>query len=427
MRSNPFSVVLIEAPCYELKDDRLEPSLGLLYLATWLNQHGYRAQIVDLSSVPEDSWNELIPTADLYGFSTYTSTYCRAVEIAKLVKKRFPDSMTVAGGPHASALRDEVQQDFDFVIVGEGERALLQLVRALENGEAALKILEMAPVESIDSLPFPDYTLVDIQSYHRVVGGRPSLSILSARGCPYQCVFCNSIIMGSHRHVRFRSAANVVEEIRELKGRWGIRSYRFQDDTFTINLPRLREMSKLLHEERISYRCFGRVNTCSRHVTDLLREGGGCHIALGVESGSDFILKRMKKGQTRKDIRKGIANAKASGLVVRVYLIVGFPGETWETIQETVDLMLECEPDEFSVYPLIPYPGTPLYQDPAAFGIREIKPDFSQYFQVKQQRGTGFVFRTDELDPSLIADMRQYVIEQLEPWMTWAGESKEFK
>lgn len=420
-------VVFVQTPCYELEDDRLEPPLGLLYVATWLNNHNYQAQIVDLSSIPPGHWADFIPSTDIYGFSTYTTTYHRTLDILQIVKRINPTAWTVAGGPHASALPEVVARDFDFVIVGEGEITLLHLLRALNNGESPPRILSEPSIADLDTLPFPDYSLVDVHSYHRVVDGRPSLSILSSRGCPYRCVFCNSIIMGGNRHVRFRSAANVVEEIRELKANWGITSFRFQDDIFTLNLPRLREMTAMLRNEGITYRCFGRVDRCSREVTDLLYEGGCRHIAFGVESGSQVILERMQKGQIVDDIRQGIANAEASGLMVRVYLMVGFPGETWETVQETVDMMLECAPDEFAVYPLIPYPGTPLYQRPEAFGITAINPDFSQYFQVRRGRGTGYVFRTRDLDEEMIADMRAYIIERLELAITWAGDSKGYK
>jgi radical SAM superfamily enzyme YgiQ (UPF0313 family) len=162
-------------------------------------------------------------------------------------------------------------------------------------------------------------------------------------------------------------------------------------------------------------------------VANLLYQSGCRHIAFGVESGSDFILQRMQKGQTSAQIRQGIANAKAAGLKVRVYLIVGFPGETWQTIDDTVNLMHECDPDEFSVYPLIPYPGTTIYQNPQEFGIVHINNDFSHYFQVRQRRGTGFVFRTEDLDEKVIGDMRTYVIEQLESKITWAGNSIGYK
>lgn len=268
---------------------------------------------------------------------------------------------------------------------------------------------------------------MDIPSYKRVVGSAPSLSILSSRGCPYICTFCNSIIMGGHKRARFRSAANVVQEIRQLVDRHSIRSFRFQDDIFTLNRARLRELMASLRELEIVFRCFGRVDTCSREVADLLYQGGCRHIAFGVETGSPELLRRMRKRQSVEDIRRGIANARAAGLAVRVFLMVGFPGETWATIQQTVDLMLECAPDEFSVYPLIVYPGTPLYDHPEAYGITAINPDFSQYFQVRRGRATGYVFRTADLDESIIADMRAYVIAQLETVATWAGNSKSFR
>lgn len=421
------SIVFIQTPCYELENDRLEPPLGLLYLATYLNAHGYHARIVDLSSVSATRWHDLIPQADLYGFSTYTTTYHRTLDVVKTARQINPQAYMVAGGPHATALPKTVACHFDWVVVGEGELAILHLLQALERGETPPPIVYDAPVIDLDTLPFPDYTLVDVSSYSREVDGKPSLSILSSRGCPYQCVFCNSIVMGAHNRVRFRSAVNVVQEIQQLKTAWNITSFRFQDDLFTMNLPRLQEMTQMLKNEKIVYRCFGRVNLCDRGVAELLHAGGCQHIAFGVESGSELILEKMQKKQTVADIRRGIANAKDAGLIVRVYLMVGFPGETWDTIQQTVDLMLECLPHEFAVYPLIPYPGTRLYEHPEEFGITHINREFSQYFQVQRNREAGFVFKTHTLDPQVIAEMRDFVIHQLESEIVWAGQSKGFK
>jgi anaerobic magnesium-protoporphyrin IX monomethyl ester cyclase len=421
------SVALIQTPCYELDDDRLEPPLGLLYMATLLRLHSHQACIVDLSSIPRSEWINTIPSADIYGFSTFTTTYSQTLQVLEVVRKLNSMAWTVAGGPHASALPQDVAREFDFVVVGEGEQAILRLVQALEAGETPPRIMSGQPVADLNSLPFPDYSLVDIDSYRRLVAGRPSLSILSSRGCPYRCVFCNSIVMGRGQRIRFRSAVNVVQEIRSIKALWGVLSFRFQDDIFTLNLPRLREMTALLRDEEIAYRCFGRVDRCSEEVTNLLYEGGCRHISFGVESGSPIILERMQKGQTTYQIRQGIAAAKLAGLIVRAYLIVGFPGETWETVQESVDLMLECAPDEFSVYPLIPYPGTPLYEQPEMFGITAINPDFSQYFQVRRGRGTGYTFQTADLDEKIIADMRAYIIDSLEPSITWAGDSRGYR
>jgi radical SAM superfamily enzyme YgiQ (UPF0313 family) len=333
----------------------------------------------------------------------------------------------VAGGPHASARPNAVSQDFDFVVRGEGEMALLHIVRGLECGAEIPRVLDAPVIENLDDIPFPDYSLVDVGSYSRVVNGRRSLSILTSRGCPYECVFCNSNVIGRSQRVRFRSAQNVVEEIIFLKETWGMNAFRFEDDTFTLNLARLKEINRLLKNEGIIYRCFGRVNHCTREVTDLLYESGCRHIAFGAESGSPEILRRMMKGQTVDHIRRGIRNAKASGLRVRVFLLVGFPGETWETVQATVDLMLECLPHEFCVYPVIPYPGTPLFDRPGDFGITFINDDFSQYLQIAKGRRSGYVFRTKDLDESEIARMRDYVITCLEPAIQWAGDSAKYR
>lgn len=420
------NIVLLQTPCIELDNDRLEPPMGLLYLSTLLNQHGYSTQIVDLSSVTSDHWTDRIPPANIYGFSTYTSTYFRTLEILQHIHELYPDAITVAGGPHASALPESVAQRFDFVVVGEGELAFLHLLQTLERGEIPPSIILEEPIKDLDTLPFPDYSLVDISSYSRVVNGKPSLSILSSRGCPYRCVFCNSIVF-KKSHSRFRSAANVLAEMRQIRERWAIDTFRFQDDLFTVNMRRLQELTALLKQERFSYRCFGRTDLCSQEMAEMLYQSGCCHIAFGVESGSDMLLKKMQKDQTSAQIRTGITNAKAAGLMVRVYLLVGFPGETWQTIEETVNLMRECKPDEFSVYPLIPYPGTPIYRNPEAFGITEINPEFSRYFQIQRGRETGFVFRTLDLNEQIIREMRAHVITELESTITWAGDSLDFK
>lgn len=419
--------VLIQTPCFELHDDRLEPPLGLMYLATWANLHGHQTSIVDLSSVPAEEWQERLPAADVYGFTTYTTTYDRTLRVLRAARRVSPAAWTVAGGPHASALPEIVSRDFDTVVVGEGEAAFLEVLELLGAGYLPPSVMRGRPIEDLDSIPPPDFALTDIGSYRRVVDGRPSLSVLTARGCPYQCVFCNSNVVGPHNRVRFRSADHVVGEIRGLKEKWDVNAIRFQDDTFTLNLPRLRRLTDLLTRDPVSYRCFGRVDRCRPEVAELLARGGCRHVSFGVESGSDEILRRMRKGQTADDIRHGIASARAAGLIVRVFLIVGFPGETWETVDQTVDLMLECHPDEFAVYPLIPYPGTALFRDPGAFGITNLNPDFTQYFQVRRDRGTGYVMTCCGLEPDEVASMRTHIINSLEPSLTWAGDSRAHK
>jgi radical SAM superfamily enzyme YgiQ (UPF0313 family) len=427
-------VALIDTPAPQLWEDKLEPNLGLLYLATFLKVNNHEVKLIDLRGITKDKWEhqlkiENIEKFDLCGFSTYTPTFNITLEILKLVKEMNENIISVAGGPHATALPKEVKNYFDYVIRNEGEIALLELVNKIEYGKAPRKkIIEGKPIMNLDDLPFPDYSLCDIFKYKRHIYGKKCLSILSSRGCPYSCRFCNSIILGAGKIPRFRSPENIVREITMLKENYHVEAFRFNDDLFTMNYPRLKKINELLKLLDIIYRCFGRVNHCSKKVAEILANGGCKHISFGVESGSQKILDLMNKQQTIKDIKEGIKNAKKAGLIVRAYLIVGFPGETWETVKETVNLMLECMPDEIEVYNFIPYPGTYVFNYPEKFGITFIDRDWSKYWQTIGDKDSGYVFRTKYLNEETIKNMRFFIIEKLlSNGIKWAGESKKFK
>jgi len=415
-----IDICLISTPAYELLEDRLEAPLGLLYLAAFLNQHGVNAEICDLAGQRESDWD--IPYADFYGFSTFSTTYSRTLEVKKVAASVNPAAKTIAGGPHASALPSETAEDFDYIVVGEGELSLLDLLKGRQNGN----IIYGKPVGNLDQLPYPDYSLVDISSYSRVVAGKHAFSVLSSRGCPYRCLFCNSTIMGGHKPVRFRSPADVVGEIKQLQKANADVAFRFQDDIFGANLSWLRSFTELVKPLDIIYRAFVRANQCAnKQFTDLLYSGGCRHVALGIESGSDYILNKMQKGQTVEDGLKGIKNARASGLIVRIYLIVGFPGETWATVQETIDFVEEARPDEFVAYALIPYPGTPLYHEPEKFGLLNIDGDFTHYFQIYGNKESQFIYDLETSDRVELQAMKDYVVGQLEEMqVSWARDSK---
>lgn len=415
-----YDIAFITTPTPELEDDRLEAPLGYLYLAGYLASGGLNVKIVDICGV--NDWRGLIPHAKYYGFTTYSTTYQRTLQIKNYIKSQYPDSKTIAGGAHASALPDGVSKEFDHVVVGEGEYVLNLIV----NGWVQSSIIQGNPIKDLDTLPFPDYTMIDVESYHRIVDGKRSFSILSSRGCPYKCVYCNSLIMGGRHIVRFRSPENVIKEMVSLKNTYGDINFRFQDDIFGCNMNWMRQFTELIRPLDYVYRAFVRTTQCcDKEFTDLLVEGGCKHIALGIESGSDKILKAMNKGQTKAQCIEGLRNAKESGLLRRIYLIVGFPGETWDTVKETVDLVAEAEPDEFVVYPLIPYPGTPLWDDPAGFGLLNIDKDFHKYFQIYGNKQSHFVYDLVNADRYELQAMKDYLVTELERHhAVWARNSK---
>jgi radical SAM superfamily enzyme YgiQ (UPF0313 family) len=426
------SLCLVHTPCSDLNDDRLEPPLGLLYLATVAQTYGHPVKLVDLASEPTAHLDLRIPDGyAVYGFSTYSVNYGLTRQLATAVRRRNPAALVVAGGPHATALPAQViGHGFDVVVAGEGELAILTILRHLAQGNRPPQILIGERPERLDDLPFPDYSLVDLNTYTREVDGQRCVSLLSSRGCPYPCVFCNSNIMGAGRAIRFRSPEDVVAEIRQIKERYRIRHFRFQDDVFTCNIQRIRSLAPPLAQEEIVYRCFARVNAFSPEMARLLRDSGCVHVSFGVESGSPKLLAKqaMNKRQTPGQIRKALENACAAGIRSRIYLMVGFPGESDETIGQTLALVRGCPWDEFSVYPLIAYPGTPLYERPEAFGITHIDRDYAKYLQIGRDYKAGFTIRTETFDEEQVKQWRDYVIyELLADGRTWAGNAIGFK
>ena len=416
-------ICLIKTPAYELQDDRLEPHLGLMYLATYARMNSIDAVVCDLSEQKSEEWQ--IPEAKLYGFTTFSTTYMRTLELVKRAKAINPDAITVAGGAHASALPNEVAKDFDYVVIGEGENALISIF----GGRVTTNPVVIGdPIKNLDQLPYIDYSIADIDSYKRRVDGKKSFCILSSRGCPYKCLFCNSIIMGGHKPVRFRSPSNVIGEIKKLRNEYGDIGIRFQDDIFGSQAAWLETFTNLIKPLDIHYRAFVRTTQCCKDgFADKLYEGGCRHIAMGIETGSDVILNSMQKGQTVEQCRQGIKKAKGAGLIVRIYLIVGFPGETWDTVNETLELVKETQPDEFVVYPLIPYPGTPMYYHPEQYGLYNINPDFTHYFQICGDGHSEFVYDLKDYDRVELTAMKQYLVDGLDKLkIAWARDSKDY-
>ena len=246
-----IDICLVRSPTPKLLDDRIEAPLGLLYLATYVKALGFSVKIVDLAG----NSNEVIPPASFYGFTTYTANYHETLRIKRECRKVNPKAKTIAGGSHATALPDEVSEDFDYVVQGEGEVALCDILTYDANG-----IIKGYPIKDLDSIPFPDYSLLDLDSYHREMEGKKAICTQGSRGCPFNCSFCNSLVMGSRNCVRLRSPENVMEEI---NSHTDIEAFRFQDDLFGFNNRWLKEFTKLFTSRGI-YRAFMRGDTLSR-------------------------------------------------------------------------------------------------------------------------------------------------------------------
>ena len=416
-----LDLCLVRSPTPKLLDDRVEAPLGLLYLATYVKALGFSVQIVDLAG---DS-NEIIPPARYYGFTTYTANYHKTLFTRNKCLNVNPKAKTIAGGSHATALPDEVAKHFNYVVVGEGEVALSEILYGSKmlHGDHPEGIMGGEPIKDIDPIPFPDYSLVDLNSYHREMEGKRTICIQGSRGCPFNCNFCNSLVMGSKKYVRFRSPENVMEEIDSHPD---IEAFRFQDDLFGLNFHWLKEFTKLFTGRGI-YRAFMRGDTLSRPgVAEMIYKGGGRHVSIGFESGSERIVKAMNKGETVRQIEEGAKRAKDAGLILRGFFITGYPGETWSSIGKTIELLERVRPHEVSIYPLLIYPGTDLYRNPEKYGITWIDKNYSHYYQVCGHQESYITYETRDLSRETLKAMYECVKKSAMEICSWSGESGEY-
>lgn len=374
-------IQLIHPPHPAAIEDRLDAPLGLLYVASTTQEAGHDVSIADFSGQGVKDWE--IGEADIYGITSYIPTIALSATIARLCREKNPRAKIVGGGANftdlvKSQLTQYIPNEFDSIIVGPGELAMQDLIADMPN----IKRCYEHPLDrDLDSLPNPDYGLVDLESYNRKIDGRRSLTMLTSRGCPYGCAFCS--IGNLYKTVKYRSPEAVAMEIGQIIDTYEVRSFNFQDDTFLTDKPRTHRLLSLLEPLGINFRCHGRIGLDTRDDYVRLKAAGCSQICWGIESGSQFILDRMKKNVTIDQCKKAIAWAQELGILDRAFFIVGFPGENTETLEETKEFIKEANPSQCFVSTFQPYPGTDVWRHPAKYEISRIYKDFSRYIQIQ--------------------------------------------
>lgn len=415
-------VVLINMPVPMIEDDVRQPPGSLVTIATYAVLHGYDVSVMDFSGKKYKEIIKQIPAADVYGFSVYSVTYKDTIKVVKVLRqRRNSHSFFVAGGPHATALPEEVKRHFDCVVCGEGEETFRDILDSFESGnqEQFKTIIRAKPIQNLDQLPFPDYySFCDLKRFSRKMlvnyGGiekeEAVLCLDSSRGCNYKCRFCNSRVSERGKW-RARSAESVTEEINWHYSK-GYNSFRFNDDNFLVDRNRALEICKKLSPLNITFRIFARAESLlDPKLCKALYDAGCRHVSVGIESLSSRMLARMGKATRVLDILLGLKQAHDANIRTRGYFICGFPGETDETIAKSIESLNGIALDEAMVYPCIPYPGTPLFADPVRFGIKKINPDFTKYVQIGRGRSAGFVMETETFGPEQIAAWRDFYFE----------------
>ncbi|MCJ7596188.1 MAG: radical SAM protein [Desulfobacterales bacterium] len=386
-------------------EDIKAPPIGLYSVGAVLKENDYDVDILnwhDIHKRPHEIRETLLAKKpDVIGFSILHANRWGGIEIARTAKELDPTVKIVFGGIGASFLWEHFLRHFpevDFVVLGEGEFTFLSLIKYLEK-ETEEKLEDIMGIayrkhgniertedaeylQNLDMLPIPAKSFL----YRHVS---------SSRGCPWNCTFCGSPQFWG-RKVRFRSPEHFVLEL-EILYQKGITFFYFSDDTFTMNKKRVIEICKRIIERGldITWYAISRVNDVNGDVLAWMRKAGCIQISYGIESGSEEIRDSLNKDIKKNQIKKAFSLTTKYGILPRAYFIYGCPGETWETIQDTLNLIQEIKPLSTVFYILDLYPGTRLYSD------AQKRLNFTDDIWLKRMEGIMYF----ETDPELSDDM----------------------
>lgn len=368
------SILLLTTPAeriveaYDLPD---YPHIGIGYLASYSINKGIDISIID-SKLERLSCEDILERIskthfDYVGISSMTHEILTAGRLAQRIKEKYPSTTIILGGVHASALPVQTLEEFsafDITVVGEGEETLYEIVsgkplreiRGVAFRDDSGKIVlneKRGRIQDLDLLPFPAWDkFPKCKTYH----------IMTARGCPYQCVFCMSPY---GRLVRERSVENVTREIGLVIERYNPKFFKFNDETFSFNKDRAFKILDFIIQNdfaKTPKSASMRADRVDFDILKMLKKAGFVYIDYGVESGNAEVLKRIKKGVTLEQTQNAIKLTKKADIKVGANYILGHPDETLETARQTIDYAVKLNADVNAIGIMVPFPGTEVYE-----------------------------------------------------------------
>ena len=357
------------------------PPLGIAYLAAVLEEQGHNITILDSPAERLDFDQALQRIQafgpDVVGITATTNFFHSAEALATRLKRKWPELPVVLGGPHISSFPDHPMQSesFDVGVRHEGEITFPELLDAIHDRSRWPQIQGIAyrengslvqtdprpAIEDLDSLPFPARHLLKNELYVPQPNdehGLPKFAMISARGCPYQCIFCDKSAMG--KRYRAMSPERLMEEVEMVLRDYGAKDIAFVDSTFTVVPERVERICELILERglKFSWTCTARANMVTKPLLQLMAKAGCWRIRLGVESGNDDVLKFIKKGVTKEQVRNAATWAADAGMQPKAFFMVGHLVDTPETIEETIEFACSLPVKDVTVQINTPMVGT---------------------------------------------------------------------
>ena len=414
MTANTHPSVLLINPFYPI-DENPTPPLGLAFLAGVLEEAGIRVSVLDFVVFPYSSeflgsrMAALAP--QLVGTTSVTMTFDNAISVIRDAKAIDPAVVTVMGGPHVTFRAEETlaeHPDLDVVVMGEGEQTVVELARAGKDKKQWETIAGLVfrkdggffrtaprPFALLDTLPLPARHLIPLGRYRAL---NLAVSMTSSRGCPFKCIFCVGRKMVGAK-VRYRDPIRVVDEMAHLAD-LGFIQINMADDLFTAKADHCNAVCDeiLRRGLRVKWTSFARVDTVSLPVLKKMAAAGCTAVSFGLETGNRHILKTIRKGITLEQVIAAVGMCNEAGILPHASFILGLPGETPETIEETMAFgrKLEAMGVSYGFHLLAPFPGTEVRDRCDDYGIRILTDDWTQY------HANSAIVETESADKALL-------------------------
>jgi len=377
---------------------------------------------------PEEFIGKLVTfSPDLVLFESSTPSHMSDLKLARRLKDRLQTEIIFAG-PHISYFPKEVKRpEIDYVLIGEYEYTLRDLANSREQTKPLEKIAGLAyevkdevkitnrrSLIDLDELPMPAFDVFCPTDYFEPFAKRPNVQLLAGRGCPFKCTFCLwPATMYRPGSVRYRSPEKVVEEIRYVLDRFNPREIYFDDDTFTYPKKKVLDLCREIGESKLDFEwaAMGHCSTVTKKILSRMHNVGCEALKFGIESGSDEILISSRKGLTTDRVRRVFKWCKEIGIRTHATIIMGLPGEDWNSIKKTFKLVLEVLPDSFQASIAVPFPGTDFYRTAVDNDLLG-DVDFED-FAFSHYAGEQAIIRTEELSHQDLAKANKYANDVL--------------
>lgn len=362
---------------------------------------------------------------DIVGISVYSATYKSALNVTKIIKSINSYIITILGGIHPTINPEEVasQKDVDFVVYGEGEITIQELIKVInsdkrnfssikgivfKNNGNVIKTEKREFIQNLDTLPFPArHRIYNFEKYPPTT----FQAIYGSRGCPFKCIFCGSFNLWGYK-IRIRSAENIVKEIEETNQKYKTRYFYICDDIFFINRNRAITFCKLLIEKKLNilWSAQTRAEILDDELLSLMKKSGGQHVAIGIEVGDEKIRKLIKKENTNDQIREAVQKIKKHGLTVVGFFMFGFPWETKENIEKTVNFLKKINPTFAFPYIVTPSPGTELFSIAHQMGLINPASQFEDFYHESPEMGLSINIPKQERKEIIDKTLKEFAI-----------------